>query len=175
MRARLLQDSKTRGMPSSLRATASVLLAAALVVAVLGHVAVAFAQDKPEKSSEQSLYRRLGGYDVIASVVDDFLGRLAKDPQFARFGTGRSTASKKRARQLIVDQLCSLTGGPCVYIGRDMKTSHVGLEITEAEWEASGKAMAASMEKLGIPQKEQQELGAIVNDLRADIVEKGKK
>jgi hypothetical protein len=50
---------------------------------------------------------------------------------------GRSIDSYQRARQLLVDQICSLSGGPCYYIGRDMKTSHVGLGITESEWDAN--------------------------------------
>jgi hemoglobin len=86
--------------------------------------------------TEVSLYRRLGGYDVIASIIDDMFLLLQADPRFTRFGTGRSMDSLKRARQLIVDQICALSGGPCVYIGRDMKTSHTGLNITNSEWNA---------------------------------------
>ncbi len=157
------------------RVTGSFLLALVLAVAVLDHAVAGFAQEKAVKSPEKTLYKRLGGYDVIASMVDDFLGRLGKDQQFSRFGTGRSLASKKRARQLIVDQICGLTGGPCVYIGRDMKTSHVGLEITDAEWEASVKHFGAALDKLEIPKKEQQELGALISELKPDIVEKPKK
>lgn len=36
----------------------------------------------------------------------------------------------------MVDKLCELADGPCVYIGRPLKTAHAGLGITEAEWEA---------------------------------------
>jgi len=74
--------------------------------------------DSPRKDS---LYRRLGGYDVIAAVIDEFLSRFGGDPGLARFGGGRSLDSRQRTRQLIVDQVCSLAGGPCVYTGRDMK------------------------------------------------------
>ncbi len=80
-----------------------------------------------QEKSEKSLYLRLGGYDAIAAVTDDFLGRLAKDPQFTRFFSGFSTDSVKRIRQLIVDQLCAAAGGPCFYTGRDMKKTHAGL------------------------------------------------
>src|SRR5262249_32400601 len=86
-----------------------------------------------------SLYARLGGYDAIAAVVDDFIGRLATDPQLQKFFVGHSQDSVHRIRQLVVDQLCAATGGPCVYIGRDMKTAHKGLGITEADWNASVK------------------------------------
>ena len=86
---------------------------------------------------EDTLYRRLGGYDVIAAVIDEFLSRFRSDPRLARFGGGRSLDSRQRTRQLIVEQICSLAGGPCVYTGRDMKTTHAGLGITEAEWQAN--------------------------------------
>ena len=72
--------------------------------------------------------------DVIAGVVDATYQMLRNDPKSSRFAA-RSIDSQKRARQLLVDQICQLAGGPCVYIGRDMKTSHAGPRITEDEWE----------------------------------------
>src|SRR2546425_11443264 len=48
---------------------------------------------------KKSLYQRLGGYDAIAAVVDDFITRLATDPRFERFFSGFSIDSKKRLRQ----------------------------------------------------------------------------
>jgi hemoglobin len=124
-------------------------------------------------SSESStLYRRLGGYDVIAGVVDDFLDRFRKDPRFARFGTGRSLDSIQRARQLIVDQMCALAGGPCIYTGRDMKTSHTGLGITETEWQANMEYAAASLDKFGIGAREKEEFLDIFRRYKNDIVEK---
>src|SRR5437870_1355978 len=76
---------------------------------------------------EDTLYKRLGGYDAIAAVVDDFIGRLVGDKRFEKFFTGFSTDSKKKIRQHLLDQLCAAAGGPCVYMGRDMKTTHAGL------------------------------------------------
>src|SRR5215470_11867371 len=76
---------------------------------------------------KKSLYARLGGYDAIALVVDDFITRLATDKRFERFFTGFSDDSKKRLRQHILDQFCAAAGGPCVYTGRDMRTVHKGL------------------------------------------------
>jgi hemoglobin len=85
-----------------------------------------------DRWTDLSLYKRVGGYDVIASIVDDMFSLLQADRRFVRSGRGRSMDSHKRARQLIVDQLCALSGGPCFYIGRDMKTSHTGLKITDS-------------------------------------------
>jgi hemoglobin len=119
-----------------------------------------------------SLYKRLGGYDALAAVTDDFIMRLATDPKLGRFFVGLSDNSKARVRQLVVDQLCAATGGPCLYIGRDMKTAHKGLGITEEDWNISVKHLVATMTKFKVPEKEQKEVAAALTTLKADIVEK---
>ncbi len=125
-----------------------------------------------ETQTAPNLYKRLGGYDAVAAVTDDFLGRLLSDPQFNRFFAGHSVDSKKRIRQLIVDQLCAVTGGPCVYLGRDTKTSHAGLGITEGDWQATVKHLVATLDKFKVPEKEKGELLSIASSLKGDIVEK---
>ena len=119
-----------------------------------------------------TLYKRLGGYDAIAAVTDDFIGRLVGDAQYKPFFTGHSTDSLKKIRQNVVDQLCAATGGPCVYIGRDMKTSHAGLGITEKDWDSSVKHLIASLDKFNVPAKEKDEVLGAIGGLKKDIVEK---
>lgn len=119
-----------------------------------------------------SLYKRLGGYDVIAAVIDDLLAAMRADPALARFQTGRSLDSRNRTRQLIVDQFCSLSGGPCLYTGRDMMTSHAGLNISAAEWEANMRHAAAAMDKQGIQPTEKAEFLALFERYREEIIEK---
>ena len=133
-------------------------------------LALAFATPAP--AQQVTLYKRLGGYDAMIAVTDDFLGRLSVDPQFSRFFSGHSTDSIKRLRQHVVDFLCSATGGPCVYLGRDMKTSHAGLGITGAEWDASVKSLVATLDKLNVPAKEKDEVLGAVGSLKKDIVDK---
>ena len=123
------------------------------------------------KGTELSLYQRIGGYDVIAAAIDGMLMRMRADPQFARFAMGRSEDSHRRARQFLVDQLCALAGGPCFYTGRDMKTSHKGLGITERDWEATMTYMRGSMAELNIPRREQDEVVALWARYKGDIVE----
>jgi hemoglobin len=121
---------------------------------------------------KKSLYARLGGYDAIAAVVDDFIMRLATDKRFEKFFTGFSNDSKKKLRQHILDQFCVAAGGPCVYMGRDMKTSHTGLGITEADWDAAAKHLVAALDKYKVPEAEKNDLLAFVVSQKKDIVEK---
>ena len=125
-----------------------------------------------QQTPAPTLYKRLGGYDALAAVTDDFIGRLAGDPTIGRFFAGHSTDSLKKIRQLVVDQLCFATGGPCVYIGRDMKTSHAGLGISEKDWDASVKHLVATLEKFNVPAKEKEEVLTLASTLKKDIVEK---
>ena len=147
-------------------ATALAAFVVAFAVAAPAHAQQAMAPQAP------SLYKRVGGYDALAAVTDDFLGKLAGDPQLAKFFVGHSTDSIKRIRQLIVDQLCAVTGGPCVYTGRDMKTSHAGLGVTEAEWNTTVKHFIASLDKFKVGAKEKDDLVTLVASLKKDIVEK---
>jgi hemoglobin len=118
------------------------------------------------------LYVRLGGYDALAAVTDDFLARLVGDTAIAPFFGGLEEADVKRVRQLIVDQLCNATGGPCFYVGRDMKTSHELLDIDTRIWESSVNHLVATLSKFGVPSREQNELLAIVAPMKGDIVRK---
>ena len=123
-------------------------------------------------TGEKSLYQRVGGYDALAAVVDDFIGRLVADKRFEKFFVGHSEDSLKRIRQHILDQFCAATGGPCIYNGRDMKTSHKGLGITEADWDAAAKHLSATLDKFKVPEKEKNEILTFVTSLKKDIVEK---
>ncbi len=121
---------------------------------------------------KKSLYDRLGGYNAVAAVVDDFIGRLVADKRFTKFFVGHSEDSLKKIRQHIVDQFCAAAGGPCLYTGRDMKTSHKGLGITADDWDAAAKHLVESLDKFNVPKAEKDDLLTFVTSLRKDIVEK---
>src|SRR5262249_13991865 len=74
------------------------------------------------QAAQHPFYKRLGGFDALVAVTDEFITRLATDPKEGRFFVGLSTDSKTRVRQHVVDFLCVATGGPCKYTGRDMVT-----------------------------------------------------
>ena len=142
-----------------------------LLVAAIGLVAAAYIQ--PAIAEDKSLYERLGGYDAIAAVADDFLGRLEKDDKLGRFFQGVSDDSVIRIRQHVVDLVCAQTGGPCKYTGRDMKTSHAGLGITKQDWERSNMRFGETLAKFNVPAKEQKELAGLLAPLEKLIVDGG--
>ena len=121
--------------------------------------------------SKKTLYERLGGYDAISAVVNDLLPRLRADTQLGRFWQHRAEDGLKRSKQLLIDFMCSSAGGPVYYIGRDMKTSHQGMRISEADWSVFLGHLHATVEVFKVPQAERDELVALVQSTKKDMVE----
>ena len=121
--------------------------------------------------SDRTLYQRLGGYDAISAVANDLLPRLQADARLARFWQNRGEDGLKREKQLLIDFLCSSAGGPMYYTGRDMKTSHKGMKISEADWSAFLGHLHATLEAFQVPQSERDDVVAFVQSTKADIVE----
>jgi hemoglobin len=120
-----------------------------------------------QPSSEASLYQRLGGKPAISAVVDDFIGNIAEDRRVNLFF---AHADPARLKQMLVDQICAGTGGPCKYTGRDMKTAHQDMAITEAHFNWVVEDLVKSLKKLKVPAREQGELLAILGTMKNDIV-----
>jgi hemoglobin len=124
-------------------------------------------------SNQPSLYERLGGVYSIATVVDDFIDRVMSDPRLnanPRVDEAHHRVSPAGFKYYVTEMVCGATGGPQKYTGRTMKDSHQALMITADEWQAFLDDFQQTMEKFGVPQTEQEELKAIVDSTRADIV-----
>jgi len=121
--------------------------------------------------SKRTLYERLGGYDAISAVVNDLLPRVQADPQLARFWQHRGEDGLKREKQLLIDFLCACAGGPLYYTGRDMKTTHKGMKISERDWSAFLGHLNATLQAFQVPQAERDEVVAFVQTTKADMVE----
>jgi hemoglobin len=119
--------------------------------------------------SEPTLYERLGGARAIYAVVDDFVGRLTTDPRVKRYFEG---SNLPLVRQQLTQFVCQAAGGPCTYLGADMKTAHVGLGISDADFDAVAEDLTASLDKFNVPARDKAELMAMLGRMRGDIVEK---
>jgi hemoglobin len=119
----------------------------------------------------RSLYHRLGGYDGIAAFADDLLARLMNDSQLRVYWKGKCKDSLTKERQLLVEFLSAAFGGPARYTGRDMKTSHDGLAVSESDWAVFVQHTTATLNDLGVGEREKNEVLAAADSLKADIVE----
>ncbi|MGH6894230.1 MAG: group I truncated hemoglobin [Dongiaceae bacterium] len=118
-----------------------------------------------------TLYARLGGYDAIAAVTENLLSRLTKDARLARYWKNRGEDGVRREKQLLIDFLCASAGGPLLYVGRDMKTSHKGMGINESDWLAFIGHLEATLDGFKVPAGERAAVLAFVDGTKRDIVE----
>jgi hemoglobin len=125
-----------------------------------------------QTTADQSLYQRLGGYDVIATFTDQWLGRGLDDPSIALYFRGMSNDTKGRARQLLVDFIAASTGGPTIYTGRDMKTLHEGLSISREEYATLLGYARATLDALEVEAAAKDELLAWMTSLEGDMIER---
>ena len=138
-----------------------------VMIAVVGLSACATTQEAP---AGVSLYKQLGGREGIALVVDDFVVNVVADVRInARF-KALPPVQVFKLKSNLADQICDATGGPCAYVGRDMKTTHKGMNVTEAEWGATVEALVKALDKNNVPAGAKTALLGTLAPMKADIV-----
>lgn len=123
---------------------------------------------KAAEAPKKLLFERLGGKGAIEAVIDDFLGRVAGDELI---NSGFAVGHVPRLRQRLVELVCSASGGPCTYSGRDMGTAHAGMKITNAQFDALVGHLVATLDKFKVPAGEKGELLGLLGPMRSSIVE----
>jgi hemoglobin len=146
------------------RSRLSLLASIGMSVLILVLPQAVMAQDK-------SLYERLGGYDAISAVVDDFAAKLFSDPIVGKRFFGMSDDSRQGFRQKNKNLVCKVTGGPCKVISRSAAVTHGGLGIKASEFNIVAQHLVDTLNNFNVPAKEHEELMTIIGTLRPDIVE----
>ena len=129
-----------------------------LLTALLGNAA----------AQKKTLYERLGGKEAIKAVVDELATIVAAD---ARINKKFARSDLNRLKFHLVEQLCAVTGGPCKYTGRDMRTAHKNMGVTEGEFNALVENLVAALDKFNVGENEKEELLAILGSTKSQIVE----
>jgi hemoglobin len=140
-----------------------------------------------QAETKLALYERLGGEDGITKIVDDFLPRALQDPRvnWERKGVKRGGLSfhfndsvtwnptpqnVANMKKHMIQFFSLATGGPSNYQGKEMKSAHANLHITNAEFDAAVGDLKATLDNLKIPNQEQKELLAVVESTRPQVV-----
>ncbi|MDP2000853.1 MAG: group 1 truncated hemoglobin [Rhodoferax sp.] len=130
------------------------------LVACSALAAPAFSQTTP-------LYKTFGEKPGLVKLMDDFMERLLADP---RTGPHFKPADQKHVKAQLVDQICVAIGGPCVYKGADMKTSHSNLDITKSDFNALVEVLQLAMDAQGIAFGAQNQLLAKLAPMYRDVI-----
>jgi hemoglobin len=136
-------------------------------LAAIAAAVIACSVASTSASAQTPLYYRLGGYDAILAVVDDFIANVAADKRINGFFAHTDIPSFRRK---LADFICVGTGGPCIYFGRDMVSAHAGMGIRNRHFTALVQDLGKSLKKFRVPPQEQTELAAILAPMKRDIV-----
>lgn len=115
----------------------------------------------------QSLYQRLGGAERIAAVVDEALDRHAANPLLAPRFRGKDLP---RLKQLGTQFFCMGSGGPQAYEGRDMRSAHTGMNISEQELIAAIDDIVAALQTQQVGAAEVSEVIGILYSLKGEVL-----
>jgi hemoglobin len=116
---------------------------------------------------QKPLYERLGGHAAITAVVDQFVANVAADK---RINMRFLNTDIPQLKLLLVEFVCTATGGPEKYEGRDMHSSHGGMQLVDEEFTALVEDLAAALDKFSVPAKEKGELLGALGPLKPQIV-----
>ena len=117
--------------------------------------------------ADKTLYESMGGEPALRSAVEHFADLVQTDD---RINFTFAEADMSKFKKLIFEQLCNLSGGPCQYTGRDMRTSHAKLNINNAEFNALAEDLYTALDRAGIPYRLQNKLMALLAPMQHDIV-----
>ena len=150
------------------RISGVLVLALTLSVAGAANLVAQGAQQK------KTLYDSLGGKAAIVKVVDDFVGNCAADKRINSFFAATAKDPKRMAafKTNLVNQICEASGGPCKYTGKDMKTAHAGMGITDTHFNALVEDLTKTLDKFKVAAADQKTLLGVLGPMRAQIVEK---
>lgn len=140
---------------------------------IAAFAAVLLGSGAAQAQQPKSLYDRLGGAYPISVVVDSFIDLLLVNDALNANPAIKAARDRVPAAGLkfhVTTLVCQTSGGPCKYTGRAMKPSHAHLNIGEKEWQAMLADFRRVLNNYGVPAKEQQELIAIVESTKKDIV-----
>ena len=114
-----------------------------------------------------ALYQAFGEKAGLVKLMDDFVPRLQADKRTA---TAFKDSNVVNLKAKLVDQICQLTGGPCVYKGADMKSAHSSMDINKTDFNALVEVLQQSMDAQGIPFRNQNQLLAKLAPMHRDVI-----
>ena len=143
------------------------------LVAMLGIAALTITSDAWAQAAK-SLYDRLGGRAAIVAVVDEFVANCAADTRINKFFAATAADKNRLAtfKTNLVDQVCEASGGPCNYKGKDMKSAHAGMGISNADFNALVEDLTKALDKFKVGKADQDQLLGVLGPMRPQIVEK---
>src|ERR1700733_15654671 len=121
----------------------------------------------PAADAAATLFERIGGEAKLRATVEQFVTIIEADDRI-NFAFADTDLSK--FKQLLFEQLCAITDGPCKYTGRDMYTAHAKLNINDAQFNALAEDLYEAFDREHVPYRLQNKVVALLAPMQRDVV-----
>ena len=113
------------------------------------------------------LYERLGGREAINAVTKEIIELHFTEPLTKPLTNG---VDKAKLIEHVTEWLCTASGGPGNYKGRDMVTAHTHLNMTDVHFMAAGEQIMRVLKKFNVPEPEIQEVMCAIIAHHDDVI-----
>jgi hemoglobin len=118
--------------------------------------------------SEKSLYERLGGEAAVDAAVDIFYRRVLGDESIAHHFEDVDMSAQRQKQKAF---LSFVFGGPPPAVpGRDLRSAHARLKLTESDFSAVVQHLAATLQTLKVPAPLIDEVARIAGSVKSDVL-----
>jgi hemoglobin len=130
----------------------------------------ASASERAARHAAKALFERLRGEEGIHAITREVVRLHRQNPAIQRFFDGKDDDKvAKRVAQFMI----SGTGGPKVYPGPDLTTSHRDMKLTNADFVSAGGDVMQAMKNLKYEPPEIDEVVCTLVSLRPLVVAPG--
>lgn len=116
------------------------------------------------------LYERLGGQPAVDSAVEIFYRKVLGDDRISEFFDGVDMEQQINKQKGF---LTMVFGGPNHYTGKDMREGHkhlVARGLNDSHVDAVIELLGQTLQELGVGDADIQEVAAIANSVRDDVL-----
>jgi hemoglobin len=137
-------------------------LAGAFLVLAVNFCGPAIAQ-----APAATLYARLGGTSVVSAFINEAIDNVAANPD-----TNRTfdKVNLQHVKDMLVEQICAISGGGCKYTGDTMRDVHAGHHISNAEFFGLVEKLREAMRSHDVPLSARNELLELLAPMKRDVV-----
>ncbi len=116
-----------------------------------------------------SLFEDLGGEAAVDAAVDQFYSKVLADDRIKDFFVNTDMVRQRRMQKQF---LTVAFGGPNNYSGAGMRKAHAGIQLNDGHFDAVVENLAATLEELGVSADKIEEVAAVAESVRADVLNK---
>ncbi len=119
-----------------------------------------------------SLYQKLGGKAAIDAAVELFYTKVLVDERVKHFFDDVNMTKQKHKQK---EFLSTALGSPAAWTGKDLRTAHADMGLTEVHFNAIAENLKATLEELKISKELIDQALAVVATTRDDVLNRPKK